>query len=621
MVVVDPGILITFIIYSIRTSLKKSMNKLNHNGMLHWVIITVQSRLIVDWTHKAVLILFFLKIFTTYAQENNTVPKISNLTYDEIAPTHVTIFWTTDIPADSKILFMPSDSNDQPLLFTDSVYLQDVVETHAVLVDELQPATIYKYLVVSRNIDGSAVDSGYFITQSESSGEIQVYFNHTVDTSVNTGEYANGNQNFATLLKTRINQASHSIDITLFEFSYYTDIATALIQAKERGVKIRFIYNHSASTPQLDSLIAHGIPVIKRNYDTLHSMHNKFIIFDYRFNANPFKPLLWNGSTNLTHAQLHSDRNNVITVQDEALCAVYTREFEEMWGSHTDVPDTARARFGTQKTDNIPHILNVAGTRTEVYFTPSDGVAIFLEDLILTQTTNSIYFCMLKANIPEMENILHTIFNNGISVKGVFDLSNSMINDCIYPRMKGLPVMGTWDPPADVFTDPITGLIHHKYFILNSAHPYGNKIISTGSFNWEISADSANDDNSLTLFSDRITNLFLQEFCARYEESGGENIGMAIEEQNNPLGPILLEIFPNPFTYWTTIRYELDSEGPVYIYIFDVMGRETACMIPKWQEPGLYEIHCDLSQFREGVYSCRLVQNGHAVTQKLLLLR
>jgi hypothetical protein len=270
----------------------------------------------------------------------NTMPVISSLTYDSITPTTVTLFWQTDFPADAKIKWMLADSNYQPILFTDSVYNAAQVTHHAILVAGLQPACIYKYYVYSQNIDGLAQDSGYFVTQSMSTGKIEVYFNHSVDTSVSTGEYANGNQNFANLFLAQIDSAKYSIDITLWAFSYYTNIATALINAKNRGVKIRFIYNHTANTPLLDSLLAHGIPVLKRKYDTTFSMHNKFLIFDYRYNTKANKKYLWTGSTNVSHAQFHTDKNNIIVVQDEALCAVYTREFEEMWGSHTDHYDS-----------------------------------------------------------------------------------------------------------------------------------------------------------------------------------------------------------------------------------------------------------------------------------------
>jgi len=282
-----------------------------------------------------IIILVFLSLNFIHPASG---PVISNLTYDNITQTGLTVYWNTDIQADSKIKWMVSDSNYKPLIFTDSAYNANPVTNHTIQINNLQPATIYKYLVISQDTGGSTSDSGYFLTQSNSSGRIDVYFNHSVDTLVSSGEKAKGNQNFETLLLNRIDSAQHSIDITLWEFSYYNTISAALINAKNRGVKVRFICNHGAYTPQIDSLISNGIPVIKRNYDTTYDMHNKFMIFDYRYNNNANTKYLWTGSTNVSHAQFNSDKNNIIVVQDESLSAVYTREFEEMWGSHTDQP-------------------------------------------------------------------------------------------------------------------------------------------------------------------------------------------------------------------------------------------------------------------------------------------
>jgi uncharacterized protein (TIGR02145 family) len=470
------------------------------------------------------MLLFICSIFTGWCQLNpGGLPVISNLTYDSITQTSVLVTWSTCAPADSKIRWMASDSNDQNSIYTDSIFFENWVTDHAISVPNLEPATLYKYQVFSSNSEGTVADSGYFITQSLSSGAVEVYFNHTVDTSVSTGENANGNCNFASLLIKQIDSARTSIDFTLWGFEYYTSIVTALINAKNRGVKIRFIYNRTAKSPLLDSLVAHEIPVLERLFDTTYSMHNKFWIFDYRYNTNPNTKYLLTGSANVSHPQFHSDKNNIIIIQDEALCAVYTREFEEMWGSHGDLPDPERAKFGTQKKDNVPHILNVAGTRMEVYFSPSDSVGRFLKNLILTKTVNGLFFSMLKFELPEIEDALRTIFNNGKQVKGVFDMANSTLSGSAYPRMKGLPVSNTWAPPASVFTDPLTGLIHHKYLITD-ANAAGNKITSTGSFNWEEPANVGNDENSLTIFDPRVNNLFYQEFHSRYAESGGSDL-------------------------------------------------------------------------------------------------
>lgn len=546
---------------------------------------------------------------------------ISNLTYDNITQTSVTLYWSTDLPADSKIKWMASDSNYQPLIFTDSIYIPTLITNHIVTVRNLKPATIYKYYVYSQNTNGMTSDSGYFVTQSASTGKVEAYFNHSVDITVSTGEFAKGNQNFENLFLNQIDSAKYSIDMTLWSFGYYTDIANALIKAKNRGVKIRFVYNHTAYPPQIDSLRAHGIPVLRRKYDTTYSMHNKFWVFDYRYNNNPNNKYLWTGSTNVSHPQFHTDKNNIILIQDESLCAVYTREFEEMWGSHTDMFDSLKARFGNQKVDNVPHILNVAGTRMEVYFAPSDSVSVFLNKLILSKPTHSLFFCMLKFELPIIENALHTAFNNGKLVKGVFDLANSTLPSSAYPRMKGLAVPNTWNPPAEVFLDTLSGLIHHKYLLIDANTKGGNKILSTGSYNWEFPAEIGNDENSLTIFDARINNLYYQELHQRYIESGGNPIMTNNICHEILPGPSLIQNYPNPFNNLTNIKFIITKTNNVSLVVFDMMGCEVEKLVNKTLNPGTYEASFDGSALTNGLYFCKITSGNYSETVKMMLVK
>jgi phosphatidylserine/phosphatidylglycerophosphate/cardiolipin synthase-like enzyme len=549
-------------------------------------------------------------------------PVISNLTYDSITQTGLIVFWITDSPADSKILWMAPDSNYQPLIFTDSLYFAAAVTNHVLQISNLQPAKIYKYRIMSQNTGGTTVDSGYFMTQSASSGKVDVYFNHSVDTTVSTGEKANGNQNFETLLINRIDSANYSIDITLWEFTYYTSVLTELIKAKDRGVKIRFIYtDNTPDSPLVDSLRNHDIPVLKRNYDTTHSMHNKFWIFDYRYNSNANSKYLWTGSTNVSHAQFKEDRNNVIVIQDESLCATYTREFEEMWGSHTDLPDASRAKFGAEKVNNVPHILNVAGTRMEVWFSPSDSVTSYVCNLIQTKTTKSLFFCMYKFTLSNFEDALHTVFRQGISISGVFDSSNSVDQGCAYLRMKGANVPNAWDPPADVFIDTIDGLLHHKYFITDANSSAGNKITVTGSFNWEPDASLKNDENSLIVFNARVNNLYFQEFYKRYRESGGTTIGMQNINTKALNNFQLGQNIPNPFNTVTKIEFEMPQAGIVKLIVFDAFGREIITLVNEKRSPGTYDANWNASQYPGGVYYYRLTVDGFSETKKMILVK
>ena len=560
-------------------------------------------------------------IFTIEHCKAQTDPVISKLTYDNISQTGVTLFWTTDSPADSKISWMAPDSNYQPLIFTDSIYLSALVTNHVVAVGNLQPAKIYKYQVISHNTGGTTMDSGYFVTQSASTGLVEAYFNHSVDTTVSAGENANGDENFENLLDAQISMANHSIDITLWEFSGVPSVTEALIKAKNRGVKIRFIYNSMPDTSQVDSLIAHGIPVLKRNYLTNFSMHNKFWIFDHRNNSNHNNKYLWTGSTNVSHAMFHQDRNNIILIQDESLCAIYTREFEEMWGSHTDLPDVNKARFGPEKTNNTPRIVNVAGTRMEVYFAPTDSISDTICNIIGSKIEKSIYFCMYKFEQPPIEEALHLIYT-GKRLSGVFDSSESASHKSVFPRLKGYPVPGAWNPPADVFIDPIPGLLHHKYFMVDADISGGNKILATGSYNWETPAETGNDENLLVIYNARVNNLYYQEFLARYRESGGilAGIGFGAASQKAPQGLSLEQNYPNPFNPVTHIKYTVTVTSNVKIAVYDMMGREVKIVVNEILAPGTYITSFDGTSFPVGVYFYKISEGNCSVTKKMILL-
>jgi len=547
-------------------------------------------------------------------------PTITGLSYNNITHNEVTVYWNTDIPSDSKILWFKTDSNYQPVIFTDSSYNSEMVITHNITINNLEPAVIYKFKVCSQSTGGTATDSGYLITRSLSSGRTDVYFNHTVDTSVCTGEKAKGNQNFETLLINRIDSAAHSMDITLWEFSYYNTITTALINAKARGVKIRFIADYYADSPQIDTLISNGIPVLKRS-DSLYSMHNKFIIFDYRYNTNLNTQYLWTGSTNVSHPQFHSDKNNIITVQDESLCAAYTREFEEMWGSHTDFPDVTRAKFGTTKTNNVPHIFNVAGTRMELYFGPSDSSYFHIDSSISAFTTKSIFFCILKYNLFPVEETMHNKFNNGSQIKGVFDLSHANMHGSSYPRMRGLQVNNAWSPPADVYIDSSTGLVHHKYLITDANSQTGNKLTVTGSFNWDSATVKGNDENTLIIFDSRLNNLYYQEFYARYRGAGGEVIGIKKESSIIPVNTFLEQNYPNPFNSDTKIKYFLSKRTYVYLTIYDILGRKVETLINENQSPGIYSLIWYGNKYSSGIYFIELKTPDYSQLIKTILLK
>lgn len=68
-----------------------------------------------------------------------------------------------------------------------------------------------------------------------------MWFSHSVDISVSSDTHANVNTNFDKLLIEQIAKANHTIVITIWLFENEDTIATCLVNAKTRGVRIRFV--------------------------------------------------------------------------------------------------------------------------------------------------------------------------------------------------------------------------------------------------------------------------------------------------------------------------------------------------------------------------------------------
>ena len=551
-------------------------------------------------------------------------PLLSQIEYSNITQSSVTVSWSTSREADSKVRWMLSDSNYQNEIYTDSMYNATLTTSHSFTLNNLSPGEIYFFNVSSTDTGGTTTSAlEYFATQSSSTGNINVYFNRSVDTTINTGEPANGNANLQTKLLQRINSAQHSIDMALYSFDDLTQIKDALINAKIRGVKIRFVYDSRTNQPLVNDLLAAGIPIMKRNYQTSDIMHNKFFVFDYR-GGTPNNIWVWTGSTNVTQQQFYTDRNNVIEIQDRTLAAIYTREFEEMWGSATDEPIPSRAKFGPAKTDNVPHLLNINNQQVEVYFSPSDNTTGSIEDMIANETDYTIYFCAYAFTRFTISNKMYSKWQNGRDVKGVFDFSNEGDPNSVYHEMHGEGPYA-WNPPADVWLDNQTGLLHHKYMIIDAPYPNSNPVVETGSYNYSNAATYYNDENILLIYSPRVANLYLQEFYKRYRESGGQGIiiiGAEPISNNVPKVFKLGQNYPNPFNPKSNIVYQIPKSSLVSLKVFDILGREVSELVSSKQEAGTYQITFDASSLASGVYFYSLTADGLLIdTKKMVLVK
>lgn len=543
-----------------------------------------------------------------------------------ISPTSVTLTWTTQNPGDSRIKYFRSDSLDQPAVFTDSMYNAASVTSHTFTLNNLTPGKIYYALAFSTNGQGTSISTPkYFSTQSNpaSTGKIEIYFNKAVDNSyAMPGNNASGNIDFKIRLGQRIDSATRSIDIAMYSFNEVTQIKDKLINALIRGVKIRMVYDHRDGNIQalVQDLINAGIRVQQRPIGT-NIMHNKFFIFDARDNSSFSDDWVWGGSANITNAQFYDDAQNVIIIQDQALCNTYTREFEEMWGSHNDVNNSSNAKFGAAKLDNTPHLFNINGKKVECYFSPSDNPSTQIENMIGNNTNKSIYFCAYAFTRFQIANKMKTQFQPPNKyVRGVFDNSNGTDPSSVYPEMKGIGGTTPWNPPAPVYLDAESGLLHSKYILIDPDLPSSNPIVETGSYNYSTAATTGNDENYLMIYDSLIANQYLQDFAKRYSLAGG-TIKVEMISSIVPDEYILSQNYPNPFNPATEISYELPAVNNVRLTIYNILGKEMSELVNERQNPGKYRVSFNASNLSSGVYFYTLTTDNFTETKRMLLLK
>jgi len=550
-----------------------------------------------------------------------TPPIESNIT-----PNGVTLTWTTQTNGDSKIKFFKSDSLGQPVLFTDSVYNATQTTSHTFNLTGLIPGKIYYAIALSTSILGTSSSTPrYFSTQSDpsSTGKYEIYFNKPVDNSyAMPGNLAIGNVDFKTRLGQRIDSATKSIDIAMYSFNEITQIRDKLINALVRGVKIRMVYDHRDGNTQalVQDLISAGIRVSQRPTGT-NIMHNKFFIFDARDNSSFSDDWLWGGSANITNAQFYDDAQNVILIQDQALCNTYTREFEEMWGSHNEINSPSNAKFGASKLDNTPHLFNIKGRKVECYFSPSDNPSTQIENMIGLNTNKSIYFCILAFTRFQIANKMKTQFTPPTKyVRGVFDFANGTDPSSVYPEMKGIGGSAPWNPPAPVYLDGETGQMHSKYILIDSDLPSSNPIVETGSYNFSTAASTGNDENFLLIYDSLIANIYLQDFAKRYSLAGG-TISVEKISTEIPADFVLSQNYPNPFNPKTVINYEIPNANIVKLTVYNTLGKQVTELVNERQSAGTYKVSFDAGNLTSGVYFYKLEVGNFVETKRMILVK
>ena len=408
---------------------------------------------------------------------------------------------------------------------------------HSISLENLEAGTIYYVQAFSNTQEEIGYSALYaFATQSTSSGKIRLCFNNSVDTSVATIENAQFSGVYTNdSIKSYIDKAMNSLDIAVYNHSDAM-ITSAINDAYERGVRVRYITCESTATMALGSL-NNNIPVLERP-EGMGIMHNKFIIIDVDIADSSW---VLSGSTNWTSEQIFNDPNHIIMVQDQSVAKAYELEFNEMWGSDGDEPDATNSKFGNDKSNNTPHNFIVNGSEFEVYFSPSDNTTLNISNA-LKSADEEINFALLVFTNNQLGNTIVEKQNEGVNVSGIIEQINTQGSEYEYLLDQGVNVMS-----HQGFGDSF----HHKYCIVDHTNTDSDPLVITGSHNWSGVAETNNDENTMIIHDANITNQFYQEFYARVNELENQ-----VEASYNCIGNACVDPMDGSGTYSSLVACE-----------------------------------------------------------------
>lgn len=282
-----------------------------------------------------------------------------------------------------------------------------------------------------------------------------------------------------------IDEAKKTIHIASFEFDL-TDVANALIRAKQRGVEVRWITDDESgitadSKPgrgQFKKLKAAGIPLKDDGRSPL--MHDKFWLFDGQ--------IVWTGSTNVTVSGMFEQNNNTIVIYSPELATIYEHQFADMWAGN----------FNAKSPSTVDkQSLTIDGTPIQVLFSPEDKAISHIVPYI-QKSTSSIRFMAFTYTQDDLGGAMIARKKAGVDVSGVFEATGS---DTQYSEM--LPL---YCAKAPVRQDGNPAFMHHKVIIIDE------HIVITGSLNFTDNADQQNNENTIIIDNADIAKLYLQDF-------------------------------------------------------------------------------------------------------------
>jgi hypothetical protein len=106
-----------------------------------------------------------------------------------------------------------------------------------------------------------------------------------------------------------------------------------------------------------------------------------------------------------------------------------------------------------------------------------------------------------------------------------------------------------------------------------------------------------------------------------YQAAYNNRLKSALSVENTKLDENALMLYPNPVVDKLTVKYHVETTGPVTLELFDNSGKKIKSLLDKNLNRGDYSLELDARNngLPSGMYYIRAIMSGKSVTKEFVL--
>ena len=311
-----------------------------------------------------------------------------------------------------------------------------------------------------------------------SNGDIKLYL---TDSTLKLKPDKSCTSTVCQMLLKQISESKESIDIAMYGWNSVPPIYNELQKAKQRGVKIRLVYDISKINyyPNTSEIVALANESSHDRLKTL--MHNKFMIFD--------NSTVITGSMNFSQTGLSGfNSNTVLLIKSNEIANIYKNKFNEM----------LFGKFSNDKKQTSVKTIILNKTKLTPLFSPEDKIITKHIIPLINSANTYVYVPAFTITHRGFAEALINAQKRGVEVKIIIDATK--------PNAKNSYVKELRKHQIPVKVENYAGKLHSKSIIID------DKYIIAGSMNFTNSGENYNDENTLIIEDDRFAKYYKNFF-------------------------------------------------------------------------------------------------------------